>query len=87
MARASATSQSWSSGRQSSEGQADPARADGGGQPVLASDQVLAVSPLGLATLAAYLGEDDDVEIQDQHVEVLDLDDAPDLVFRTPTTL
>ena len=36
--------------------------------------------PLGLATLAAYLGEDDDVEIQDEHVEALDLDDAPDLV-------
>ena len=36
--------------------------------------------PLGLATLAAYLGEDTDVEIQDEHVETLDLDDAPDLV-------
>ena len=36
--------------------------------------------PLGLATLAAYLGPDDDVEIQDEHVERLDLDDAPDLV-------
>lgn len=36
--------------------------------------------PLGLATLAAYLGDDDDVEIQDEHVETLDLDDAPDLV-------
>ena len=36
--------------------------------------------PLGLATLAAYLGEDDDVEIQDEHVEALDLDDTPDLV-------
>ena len=36
--------------------------------------------PLGLATLAAYLGDDDDVEIQDEHVETLDLNDTPDLV-------
>ncbi|MBR3514482.1 MAG: B12-binding domain-containing radical SAM protein [Bacteroidaceae bacterium] len=36
--------------------------------------------PLGLATLAAYFSEDDDVEIQDQHVEPLTLDDEPDLV-------
>ena len=36
--------------------------------------------PLGLATLAAYLGDDADIEIQDEHVETLDLDDAPDLV-------
>ena len=36
--------------------------------------------PLGLATLAAYLGDDYDVEIQDEHVETLDLNDAPDLV-------
>ena len=32
--------------------------------------------PLGLATLAAYLGDDADVEIQDEHVESLDLDDC-----------
>jgi radical SAM superfamily enzyme YgiQ (UPF0313 family) len=36
--------------------------------------------PLGLATLAAYLGDDDDVVIQDEHVEALDLADEPDLV-------
>ncbi|HZT43658.1 MAG TPA: radical SAM protein [Chthonomonadaceae bacterium] len=36
--------------------------------------------PLGLATLAAHLGPDDDVTIQDEHVETLDLDDDPDLV-------
>ena len=36
--------------------------------------------PLGLATLAAYLGDDDDVEIQDEHVEALNLHDTPDLV-------
>jgi len=36
--------------------------------------------PLGLATLAAYLGPDDEVEIQDEHVERLVLDDEPDLV-------
>lgn len=36
--------------------------------------------PLGLATLAGYLDPDDEVEIQDEHVEDLDLDDEPDLV-------
>ena len=36
--------------------------------------------PLGLATLAAYFSEEDDVEIQDQHVEQLIMDDTPDLV-------
>jgi hypothetical protein len=36
--------------------------------------------PLGLATLAAYLCDDDQVNIQDEHVETLDLDDQPDLV-------
>lgn len=36
--------------------------------------------PLGLATLAAYFSENDDVEIQDQHIEKLKLDDTPDLV-------
>lgn len=37
--------------------------------------------PLGLATLAAYLSPDDEVELQDQHVEELTLDDSPDLVL------
>jgi radical SAM superfamily enzyme YgiQ (UPF0313 family) len=36
--------------------------------------------PLGLATLAAYLGDGDEVSLQDEHVERLDLDDEPDLV-------
>ena len=36
--------------------------------------------PLGLATLAGYLGPDDEVTLQDEHVEALDTDDAPDLV-------
>jgi radical SAM superfamily enzyme YgiQ (UPF0313 family) len=36
--------------------------------------------PLGLATLAAYLPSDWDVDIQDEHVERLTLDDEPDLV-------
>lgn len=36
--------------------------------------------PLGLATLAAYLSEDDDITIVDEHVEELNLDDTPDLV-------
>jgi radical SAM superfamily enzyme YgiQ (UPF0313 family) len=36
--------------------------------------------PLGLATLAGFLGPEDDAEIQDEHVERLRLDDDPDLV-------
>jgi len=36
--------------------------------------------PLGLATLAAYLDDEDEAEIQDEHVERLNLEDAPDLV-------
>ena len=36
--------------------------------------------PLGLATLAGYLDEDDEVSLQDEHVETLALDDEPDLV-------
>ncbi|MCE6988625.1 B12-binding domain-containing radical SAM protein [Dyadobacter sp. CY323] len=37
--------------------------------------------PLGLATLAAFLSSDDEIDLQDQHVEQLRLDDAPDLVM------
>lgn len=37
--------------------------------------------PLGLATLAAYLSPEDEVDLQDQHVEELSLDDEPDLVL------
>ena len=39
--------------------------------------------PLGLATLAAYLGPDDEATLVDEHVESLELlnDDAPDLVI------
>ena len=36
--------------------------------------------PLGLATIAAYLSEEDEISLQDEHVETLDLDDEPDLV-------
>jgi len=36
--------------------------------------------PLGLATLAAYLDPDDEVTLQDEHVETLDLNDEPELV-------
>ncbi len=36
--------------------------------------------PLGLATLAAYLSPEDEIDLQDQHVESLKLDDFPDLV-------
>ena len=35
--------------------------------------------PLGLATLAGFLDPDDEVVLQDEHVEQLDLDDLPDL--------
>ncbi len=37
--------------------------------------------PLGLATLAAYLSPDDEIDLQDQHVEELNLNDSPDLVI------
>ena len=36
--------------------------------------------PLGLATLAAFLAPDDEVELVDDHVERLSTDDCPDLV-------
>lgn len=36
--------------------------------------------PLGLATLAAFLSPDDEVELVDDHVEALSIDDWPDLV-------
>jgi len=36
--------------------------------------------PLGLATLAGYLSHDDEIDLQDEHVETLHLNDAPDLV-------
>jgi radical SAM superfamily enzyme YgiQ (UPF0313 family) len=36
--------------------------------------------PLGLATLAGYLREEDVIQLQDEHVERLDLHDEPDLV-------
>jgi radical SAM superfamily enzyme YgiQ (UPF0313 family) len=38
-------------------------------------------SPLGLATLAAYLSPEDEIDLQDQHVEKVNLDDEPDLVI------
>ncbi|QEM09473.1 B12-binding domain-containing radical SAM protein [Mucilaginibacter rubeus] len=37
--------------------------------------------PLGLATLAAYLSPDDEIDLQDQHVEKLNLNDHPHLVI------
>jgi len=37
--------------------------------------------PLGLATLAAYCSPEDDIELQDEHVEQLKTDDSPDLVL------
>lgn len=36
--------------------------------------------PLGLASLAAYLDPDDEIDLQDEHVETLRLDDEPELV-------
>ncbi|HEX9074628.1 MAG TPA: radical SAM protein [Anaerolineae bacterium] len=36
--------------------------------------------PLGLATLAGYLEDWDEISLQDEHVEKLDLEDVPDLV-------
>jgi radical SAM superfamily enzyme YgiQ (UPF0313 family) len=36
--------------------------------------------PLGLAALAAYLGSDDEIDLQDEHVERLKIDDHPDVV-------
>ncbi len=36
--------------------------------------------PLGLATLAGHFSEEDEIELQDQHIEKLNLDDEPDLV-------
>ena len=40
--------------------------------------------PLGLATLAAYLSEDDEIDLQDEHVEPLNLNDDPELVVIQP---
>lgn len=36
--------------------------------------------PLGLATLAAYLGPDDRIDLHDEHVETFETGDTPDLV-------
>jgi len=36
--------------------------------------------PLGLATLASYLDDNDEITLQDEHVETLNFDDEPDLV-------
>lgn len=37
--------------------------------------------PLGLATLAAYCSPDDEIELQDEHVEEINKEDNPDLVI------
>ncbi len=37
--------------------------------------------PLGLATLAGYLLEEDEIDLQDEHVERLNLKGNPDLVI------
>lgn len=36
--------------------------------------------PLGLATLAGYLNDSDEVKIVDEHVGAIDLQDSPNLV-------
>ena len=37
--------------------------------------------PLGLATLAAYCSSDDHIDLQDEHVEMLNTEDEPELVI------
>jgi radical SAM superfamily enzyme YgiQ (UPF0313 family) len=37
--------------------------------------------PLGLATLGAYAHPDDEIDLQDEHVDELNIDDRPDLVI------
>ncbi len=37
--------------------------------------------PLGLATLAAYCSPDDEIDLQDEHVEEINIHDNPDLVI------
>jgi radical SAM superfamily enzyme YgiQ (UPF0313 family) len=37
--------------------------------------------PLGLATLAAYCSPDEEIDLQDEHVEELKIDDHPDIVI------
>ena len=39
--------------------------------------------PLGLAGLAGYLEDEDEVELVDEHVQTLSMDDEPDLVVMT----
>src|SRR5438067_227395 len=36
--------------------------------------------PLGLATLAAYCSTDDEIDLQDEHVEQINTNDCPELV-------
>lgn len=36
--------------------------------------------PLSLITIAAYFNEDDDIDLQDEHMEILNLNNEPDLV-------
>ncbi|MEM9215260.1 MAG: radical SAM protein [Cyanobacteria bacterium P01_F01_bin.150] len=36
--------------------------------------------PLGLASIASFFDDDDEIDLQDEHVEILNLDDEPDLV-------
>jgi len=36
--------------------------------------------PLGLATLAGYLSDEDSAVIEDEHVQIINLDDKPDIV-------
>jgi radical SAM superfamily enzyme YgiQ (UPF0313 family) len=37
--------------------------------------------PLGLATLAAYCAPGDDIDLQDEHVEEININDNPELVI------
>jgi radical SAM superfamily enzyme YgiQ (UPF0313 family) len=56
-----------------------PALAEAG-SPFWRSIKYSLFPPLGLATLASFLAPDDEIELQDQHVEELELHDSPDLV-------
>jgi hypothetical protein len=64
----------------SGERQDDLACAHRGHESTVPPGEVLTLPAAGLATLAGYLSPDDEVSLQDEHVQALDLDDDPDLV-------
>ena len=50
------------------------------GSPLFRPIKYSLFPPLGLATLAAYLDDGDEIDLQDEHVESLRLDDDPEVV-------